>query len=235
MPELNTTTIIRKEPLILQLSYGIERANTYVITSDYHALVIDACSETVAVELKRWRITPDYLLLTHEHCDHLWGVNVIRNTFPNVHVVAQEFCSDALGDPKRNKAKQYHIYATLRFGEGYQNEEARNRRFSCKPAEIVFEEKHELTWCGYEIEFRHSPGHSSGSMLIKIKDIGIFSGDSILQEETFLKFDGGDEDAFNSITLPMIEKIPDETVIFPGHGEVFQMREWRTNGRTSER
>jgi len=231
MPELNTTSVVCKKPMVLQLSYGIEKANTYVIIIDGCAVVIDACSAEVAEELKRRDITPDYLLLTHEHCDHLWGVNEIRDSFPNVQVLAQKYCSDAIGDSKRNKAKQYHIYATLRFGENYQNEEARNRKYACTPAEITFEEKIDVTWRGYEIACYHAPGHSPGSVLIYMKEVGIFSGDSILlQEETLLKFDGGDEDAFNGITLPLINKIPDETVIFPGHGDVFQMKEWRANG-----
>lgn len=234
MPELNTTTVVSKNPLILQLSYGVERANTYIIEDTGHAVIIDACSEKVTEELKRRNVTPDYLILTHEHCDHLWGVNEIRSAFPNVQIIAQNYCSDAIGDPKRNKAKQYHIYATLRFGEGYRNEEAKNRRYACSPAEIVFEEKLKLAWRSYEIEVSHAPGHSPGSVLIHMKDVGIFSGDSVLQEDTFLKFDGGDEVVFNSVTMPMISRISDETVIFPGHGDAFRMREWRENGRATE-
>ena len=234
MPELNGISTLSEKPVILQFSYGIEKANTYVIEDNGHAVIIDACSKAVAEELKRRNVTPDYLILTHEHCDHLWGVNAIRSAFPNVQVVAQEYCNEAIGDPKRNKAKQYHIYATLRFGEEYQNEEAKNRKYACAAAEITFKEKLELTWCGYDIVFCHTPGHSPGSMLINIDGVGIFSGDSILQEETFLKFDGGDVNAFNSITLPVIESIPDKTVVFPGHGKVIQMREWRKNGGTTE-
>lgn len=235
MPELRSLTVVYEKPQILQLSYGVEIANTYIIQDGGHAVIIDACSEHVAKELKRRGITPDYLILTHEHCDHLWGVNAVRGAFPNVQVIAQKYCSEAIGDPNRNKAKQYHIYSTLRFGEEYQNEEAKNRKYACASAENVFEDKLEMTWHGFEIELYYAPGHSPGSILIKIEGIGVFSGDSILHEKVFLKFDGGDESAFKSITFPMIENIPDETVIFPGHGEVFQMREWRENGRTTEK
>ena len=233
MPE--RISVVNEKPVILQLSYGVEKANTYVIEDNGHAVIIDACSKEVAEELKRRNVTPDYLILTHEHCDHLWGVNEIRAAFPNVQVVAQEYCSEAIGDSKRNKAKQYHIYATLRFGESYQNEEARNRKYSCTPAEIKFEKKLKFAWHDYSLELSHAPGHSPGSVLINMKNVGVFSGDSILQEETFLKFDGGDEDAFNSLTLPQISTISDETVIFPGHGDVFLMREWRENERTTKK
>ena len=228
-------SVVNEKPVILQLSYGVEKANTYVIEDNGHAVIIDACSKEVAEELKRRNVTPDYLILTHEHCDHLWGVNEIRAAFPNVQVVAQEYCSEAIGDSKRNKAKQYHIYATLRFGESYRNEEARNRKYSCTPAEIKFEKKLKFAWHDYSLELSHAPGHSPGSVLINMKNVGVFSGDSILQEETFLKFDGGDEDAFNSLTLPQISTISDETVIFPGHGDVFLMREWRENERTTKK
>ena len=229
MTNLYTTDVVSKFPQIHQLSYGGERANTYILNTEGHALVIDACSESVSEELKRRRIIPDYLILTHEHCDHIWGVNVIRSAFPNIQVVAQEYCSEAIGNPNLNKAKQYHIYATLRFGEGYRSEEAMQRTYSCAPAEIVFEEELSLTWHGYGIGFHHAPGHSPGSMIINFKGIGVFSGDSILQEETFMNFDGGDESAFNSITLPMITRIPGETNVYPGHGGMFQMREWKSN------
>lgn len=227
MPELNEISRLSGKPATIQLSYGTEKANTYIIEDNKHAIIIDACSEEVAEELKRRKLSPDYLLLTHEHCDHLWGVNAIRSMFPNIRVIAQKSCSAAIGDPKWNKAKQYHIYATLRFGKCYQNEEVRNRKFSCAPAEIEFAKKLKLTWRSYEIELRHAPGHSPGSVFINMKDVGVFSGDSILQEETFLRFDGGDNAAFNSVTLPQIQRISGDTLVFPGHGDAFPMREWK--------
>ena len=79
MPKLNGISIIGKRPTILQLSYGVERANTYVIEEDGHAILIDACSKDAAKELKKRNLSPDYLVLTHEHCDHLWGLNAIRS------------------------------------------------------------------------------------------------------------------------------------------------------------
>lgn len=68
--------------------------------------------------------------------------------------------------------------------------------------------------------------------MISISSIGIFTGDSlILDDETFLKFDGGNEEDFKNITQPLIDAIPDDRIIFPGHGRVFQKKEWkRDNG-----
>ena len=216
------------EATIRQLSFGLECANSYVIEHDGHVIMIDACSAEVVSEIGE----PDYIILTHEHCDHLWGLNVLRDAYPNAKVIAQEKCSEAITSPKANIAKQYHIYAVLRYGESYQNEEARNRRYYCNPADAVFSDRYTFTWHGLDIELCHTPGHSPGSIMISISSIGIFTGDSlILDDETFLKFDGGNEEDFKNITQPLIDAIPDDRIIFPGHGRVFQKKEWkRDNG-----
>ena len=122
MLELNTAEAVCKDPVILQFSYGVEQANTYILVYGNHAIVVDVCSKDVAEELKSRELTPDYVILTHEHVDHLWGLNALREQFPDAKVIAQERCSDAIGDSKTNKAAQYRIYATLRFGESYQND-----------------------------------------------------------------------------------------------------------------
>ena len=52
MPKLNEISIISKRPTILQLSYGVERANTYVVEENGHAILIDVCSKDAAKEEK---------------------------------------------------------------------------------------------------------------------------------------------------------------------------------------
>lgn len=38
-------------------------------------------------------LTPDYVIISHEHTDHNWGVNALREAFPNVKLVCSEECS----------------------------------------------------------------------------------------------------------------------------------------------
>lgn len=210
---------------IHQLSFGAERANTYIIGSNRHAILIDICSSDVVNELGD--VIPDYIILTHEHCDHLWGLNIIRDAFPDIKVIAQEKCSEAIRDPRTNKARQYHIYAVLRFGEDYKSDEAQNRSYSCRPADIVLADRYQFTWQGLKIELFHAPGHSPGSVIIEISDIGFFTGDSMmLEDDIYLKFDGGNEAFYINITQPLINAIPVNAFIFPGHGKVFQKKDW---------
>lgn len=216
---------------IIQLSYGVEQANTYVLVYRKYALVIDVCSESVIEVMKSRNLTPDYVILTHEHVDHLWGLNALRKQFPDVKIITQESCSNAIGNPKLNKATQYRIYATLRFGENYQNEEAKNRKYCCSPADITFPESYDFEWKGHHFRLIHTPGHSPGSCLIFLDEGMVFSGDTILNEVTFLRFDGGDETLFSTITVPIIRAIRPDVQIFPGHGKSFLKKDWtESNG-----
>lgn len=227
MPELNLTEVVYSNPEIIQLSYGIEHANTYLVISDRHALVIDACSQNVVRELMTRSLEPEYVILTHEHTDHLWGLNSLRESFPNVKVIAQTECSRAIRNPKMNRASQYWIYAVLRFGENYRNLEAQNRAYSCEPADILFDESYELKWRHINIRLFHTPGHSPGSCMCFINDVVIFSGDTMLKENTFLNFEDGDAYKFSSITVPIIEALQNNVRIMPGHGEMFCKKDWK--------
>lgn len=227
MMESGKISTARIAPEIIRLSFGIEQANTYFLVSDGHALVIDVCSKSIGNELFRRELVPDYVILTHEHVDHLWGLNTFREQYPEVKVIAQKKCSRAIINPKTNKAAQYRIYAVLRFGEAYKNVETENRKYHCEPADIVFEKAYELTWAGCAIKLIHAPGHSPGSSMVLVNDEVVFSGDTMLNEDTFLKFDDGDTKMFYTITASLINAMNPDVKIFPGHGAAFTKKDWK--------
>lgn len=232
MPRQYYVTEVCKHPVILQLSYGEEQANTYILVSDRHAIVIDACSKSIVHELHARKIVPDYVLLTHEHADHLWGLNYLREKFPGIKVIAQEQCNQSIINPKANKAAHYWIYAVIRFGKDYQNPEAAARKYCCESADIEFIDKYEFQWQGYRFKIIHTPGHSSGCCMISADESMVFSGDTMLNENTFLKFDGGDMKDFLTVTLPIIKSIKGDVKIYPGHGMPFLRKDW--NGGLNE-
>ena len=226
MPVLSATSNVSDDPAILRFSFGMENANTYVLAKNNRAIVVDVCSKEAAGLLTGRGLNPDYVILTHEHADHIWGLNELRKCFPEAKVIAQKDCSKAICNPFDNKAAQYRIYAVLRYGKDYDNEEAENRKYSCSRAEIEFQDHYELIWQGYKLRLIHTPGHSRGSSMILLDDHIVFSGDTILNEDTVMKFEGGSEEDFSRITLPVINSIRPEAYILPGHGEPFYRRDW---------
>lgn len=81
----------------------------------------------------------------------------------------------------------------------------------------------------------HATDRSPGSCIILLDDTIAFFGNTILNEETFLKFDDGDEELFTVVTVPTINGIKDKVQILLGHGESFMKRDWKKNERTTEK
>ena len=56
--------------------------------------------------LDREELIPSYIILTHEHFDHCWGVNDLRDKYKEVKLVCSCVCSEAIQDKKQN----YSVY-----------------------------------------------------------------------------------------------------------------------------
>ena len=64
-------------------------------------MIIDPNDFTAIRELlQKWGLMPGLVLLTHEHCDHIGGLNELRRTYP-VTVAATEACSAGIGNQTR--------------------------------------------------------------------------------------------------------------------------------------
>ena len=125
-----------------------------------------------------------------------------------------------------NKAVHYKVYATLRFGEAYHNSEAKNRKYYCKQADIMSADSYELQYQDCRLRVVHTPGHSLGSCMIFLDESIVFSGDTMLDEDTFLKFDGGNEDDYFKITLLLLKNIEEKVKIYPRHDKPFLRKDW---------
>ena len=63
-------------------------SNCYVVYDDETrgCLVIDPASEKSLREMdliETLHLSLDYIIITHEHTDHNWGVNALHNLFPH--------------------------------------------------------------------------------------------------------------------------------------------------------
>lgn len=200
--------------------YSIEKTNSYLLIQDGHGAVIDPCSNDLVNELLKKNLIIDFVAITHEHCDHLWGLNYLKDAF-KCPLISTNVASLAIQDPRFNRAKDYHIYLALKYGEITVDEDI-NPAYKCDRSEIEFSEEFSLSWRGERIYFRHSPGHSKGSCLIKPMEGVIISGDTVLKgEHVFTGFEGGSQTDFEEYTLPFLRKLRPDTRILPGHGESF--------------
>ena len=76
----------------------LAESNCYLLGEAGRAVVIDPNDPRGPLErLEALGWTPERILLTHEHCDHMAGLEALRNRWPGVWVAATAACSAGLG------------------------------------------------------------------------------------------------------------------------------------------
>ena len=195
-------------------------SNCYVVyDNDTHkCIAIDPGSEMSCREIQFIReqnLKLDYILVTHEHTDHNWGVNSLYGAFEDVKLICSIECSKRV-----NKANR--VYFLFYYDDPDYRYQMR------QPDVIVQSDKEILEWNGHNISLILTPGHSYGSMCIEIEDM-LFTGDTIMPYKPY--FNGRDSNENDwIISIIMLEKeLPFEKKVYPGHGETLTFNEWQEN------
>lgn len=191
-------------------------SNCYILEEDGACVVVDpndAKRVPEAVLRRGWKV--ELIILTHEHCDHMAGLDALRDCFPEARVVISEVCAAGLQDKRINMSRMAETYLAFagKPGIAYQP-------FVTRPVEPAFSEEKEVVWRGHRFYLRSMPGHSPGSTGIWMDEKTFFSGDYLLPEEDkpVLRLPGGSEEAFLLQTLPVLLTLPKGVRIYPGHG-----------------
>ena len=89
MPEPAQETIGELKLKTFQVEVGGIVSNTYILTHGHYALLVDSigASPEAAVYLKEQGVRPTYLLITHGHFDHIAGIGVITDAYPEIRVI----------------------------------------------------------------------------------------------------------------------------------------------------
>ena len=104
----------------------VTESNCYVIREEDKCMIIDPNDFTAIRELlQKLGLMPGLVLLTHEHCDHIGGLNELRRTYP-VTVAATEACSAGIGNQTRNMSRMMETFLYFKSGE---------KKFSLPPKE----------------------------------------------------------------------------------------------------
>ena len=185
--------------------------NTYVVWDDesLECAIIDAgcCSKEEKRRLQEYieqeHLHVKYLLSTHLHFDHVFGNRFVAETF---HAKLSAHRDDAfLLD---NFARQTALFG-LNIDE------------PALPVDIYIDETDTLSVGRYDFAILHIPGHSPGGMVYYCKaDACLFSGDVLFQGSIGrADLEGGDfNELIEQISCRLLT-LPDETLVYPGHGE----------------
>lgn len=162
-----------------------------------------------------------YILLTHEHYDHIGAVESLRRK-SGCQVIASEACSTGAGDPRHNLSAFYDALMEL---HGVTDWKPITDRYSMAPAEISFQRSYEFSFHDILVRMIETPGHSPGSVCIEIADL-VFTGDTLLGDAPVItRCPYGSRREYRQRALPYLQSIPKDRLIYPGHGEPFVMRD----------
>ena len=178
-------------------------------------LVIDPGSEfeeELVHELIIRELHPEYVLLTHEHFDHIWSVNSLIDRY-QVKVICSRACSNAIQDPKRNHSLFYN-----------------QKAFKLRAADICLEDiAFRWQWNGWNMSFFIAEGHTNAGMCFVI-DKFLFTGDTLLKDlRTVTKlFCGSKEKLY--ITIDKIKELQGRGyLVLPGQGDIFELDKYDLN------
>ncbi len=206
---------------IVSYSFYPIDARMYVMMENKKALIVDPCvSEEAEIYLKENKAEEILVILTHEHYDHISGVNWLRETFPKVNVLCSESCGKLILKPNKNLSSFYEI---LFMGKDEKTQEyVRNmdvQPYSCEADEVFCDELC-VDWEGHSLLLKETPGHSKGSICIFLDENIMFSGDTLVTGyATILRLPGGSKKDFYDVTIPYLKNFDREILVYPGHGE----------------
>lgn len=174
-----------------------------------YCLIVDPGSENSSllnVYLNELNLIPEYILLTHEHFDHIWGCNFLIEKY-NAKIICSSECSLAINDSKKNCSLYYDQVG-----------------FIVPPADICIEKNtFDLLWNNYAIHFFIAKGHTRSGICFLIQHL-MFTGDSLIKGlKTVTKLLTGSVEDLR-VTISNINSYKGKGyIICPGHGEMFDL------------
>lgn len=185
--------------------------NTYIIwdTISKDAAIIDPGMvelyemEQVETFVNNAKMNLKFILLTHMHIDHTFGIEMLKERFGDIPSLAHK--ADAhWGQSRQLQADMFHL------------------RLKLNPldADRYISENTELKIGDEEITVIHTPGHSMGGLCYYTPKSGIiFTGDTLFRGSIGrTDFPGGSHSQIIQSIRTKLLCLPAGTKVYPGHG-----------------
>ena len=189
------------------VSAGFEE-NTFVARREGRSdcLVVDPGVEAgkIVDYLEEKSLTPDAILITHGHADHIAGNGPLKQRWPGCRLVVGSGDEAKLTDPALNLSAAFGVPMVS------------------PPADVIVHEGEVFSAAGFDLEVRAIPGHSQGHVIYlwrELQPMLAFVGDVIFSGSVGrTDFPDGDFDQLAAGIRAKLFTLPDDTMLLPGHG-----------------
>ena len=189
------------------IQVGTFEVNCSILAEGERAWIVDpgADADRITKLLEKDGLSPELILLTHAHFDHIGGIPDLQRRFPNLPVYVHPLDAPILAHPLNAFPPDYPAIP--------------------QPADI--RDCRELPG----MTVLETPGHTPGGCCYYFPDEKLLlSGDTLFAGSVGrTDFPGGDMEALTA-SLDKLAALPDETLVVPGHGPTTTIgREKRDN------
>ncbi|TWT76906.1 putative metallo-hydrolase [Posidoniimonas polymericola] len=195
---------IRIEPIVSEFF----AENAYIVwrQGDSRAVVVDPgfSPELIIEFLGREQLTPDAILLTHGHSDHIAGNQALKDSWPDCPLIIGHGDAYKLTDPQGNLSANYGVALVS------------------PPADQTVSEGDSIEAAGIQFDTLETPGHSAGHVVFLYESEGrthVLGGDVLFQGSVGrTDFPDGSFDDLRASIHDKLFPLPSDTVVYPGHG-----------------
>lgn len=202
---------------VVKLENQLMKSNCFIVVDwdSKSCVIIDPASEKSEREIafvEEHGLCLDYIMLTHEHTDHTWGANALKDRFSDAKLLCSELC-------EKYAKKASRAYFLFYYDDP-------NYRYVLDPADVIIKNQEDwLDWHGRQFHFLLTPGHSYGSMCISIDNM-LFTGDTIMPFPAYFNGRDSNEDDWKESSKMIITNFIPETIVYPGHGDQMCLGKW---------
>jgi len=185
------------------LDVGMYHSNCYLVGCEktHKGIIIDPGDEGdfIVSKVKDNNLKIEKIVLTHGHLDHIGAVEYLKNLF-DAEVCIHKADADMLSIPEANLSSLTPDPISL------------------QSADVFLEDGEKIVFGETELTVLHTPGHTPGGISLYGEGV-VFTGDTIFfgsVGRTDLPY--GDFDQLMESIKTKIFTLPDDTVVYPGHG-----------------
>lgn len=191
---------------IKRLVLGLVRTNCYIVYTEdtQKAVIIDpaADSRRIMDEISALGVTPEAILLTHGHFDHMLAAESLKNGY-QIPVCVHKADAELLRDASLNCSEQF-LHMSYAISADEELEDGQSLRFLDGALMVI-----------------STPGHTEGSCCYYAKnDTVLFSGDTLFQGSV------GRTDLPTGRAAQLVHSVreklfvlPEDTLVLSGHGD----------------
>ncbi|MBN2325494.1 MAG: MBL fold metallo-hydrolase [Spirochaetes bacterium] len=185
---------------ILCRTVGLLAANCYILRNGDEAIIIDPGGDPQLLYPCIGDRVLLYVINTHGHYDHIAANNPLKARY-DTRLACFETEAQMLFNPDKNLSAMV------------------GARYISVAPDLLLSDGDTLNIGRETLEIIHTPGHTEGSISLRMGTV-LFSGDTLFYHSVGrTDLPGGDLDTLRESIKTRLYSLPDETIVYTGHGE----------------